>query len=97
MIVTDGVHIAGDTVTELHAFAEKAGIKRCWFHRNPRHPHYDKPKRYSVDQLLAHGAVATDSRTVLAAAQRAALTYAKPKRAVPKPVSSAEVRVGRTG
>jgi len=33
-------HMFGDTIEELHAFAEKLGIKRIWF--QPKSwPHYD--------------------------------------------------------
>jgi hypothetical protein len=35
-------HLLADTPEELHAFAEKAGIKRFWFHRSRKGvPHYD--------------------------------------------------------
>jgi hypothetical protein len=30
-----------DSKEELHAFAEKLRIKRCWYDGNRRHPHYD--------------------------------------------------------
>lgn len=33
------------TVENLHRMAEDLGIKRCWFHRGSKHPHYDIPKR----------------------------------------------------
>lgn len=32
------------TVPALHAMAAALGIKRCWFHADRRHPHYDIPK-----------------------------------------------------
>ena len=31
-------HLIADSIFELHAFAEKIGVKRCWFHRGN---HYD--------------------------------------------------------
>jgi hypothetical protein len=42
-------------VTELHAFAEKIGLKRYWF-QGGRLPHYDlvKSKR---DLAVKHGAI----------------------------------------
>lgn len=45
MIYFDGIHIVADTLSELHEFAEKIGIKRCWFEGVRKgHPHYDAPK-----------------------------------------------------
>jgi len=44
MIYHDGIHIVADSLAELHEFAEKMGIKRCWFHGVKKgHPHYDAP------------------------------------------------------
>ena len=34
-------HLMADSVAELHAFAMRAGVKRCWFHNTMRYPHYD--------------------------------------------------------
>lgn len=53
MIYTDDVHLVADSLKDLHEFASKIGLKRCWFH-NPRgknHPHYDlvhKGARYDA-------------------------------------------------
>ncbi|TXH11486.1 MAG: DUF4031 domain-containing protein [Spirochaetes bacterium] len=33
------------SVENLHRMAEILGIKRCWFHNAPGHPHYDIPKK----------------------------------------------------
>ena len=33
------------SVDNLHVMAEILGIKRCWFHNAPGHPHYDIPKK----------------------------------------------------
>jgi hypothetical protein len=52
MVYTDGVHVACSSLDELHLFMAKAGIKRCHFHRHRKHPHYDKPKRYDLVELL---------------------------------------------
>lgn len=30
-------------VTALHAMARALSIKRCWYHPDRRHPHYDIP------------------------------------------------------
>lgn len=36
-------HLAASTIEELHAFAERLGVKRCWFEnkRGRNQPHYD--------------------------------------------------------
>lgn len=40
---------------ELHAFAEKIGLKRCWFQNHQSLPHYDiTPNRRTV--AVAYGA-----------------------------------------
>lgn len=61
-------HLTADTLDELHAFTAQVGIHRCWFHRHPRHPHYDvtDPQR---DAALAAGALAVDSRELLSRAR----------------------------
>jgi hypothetical protein len=38
----DGIHLATDAdLEELHAEAERIGLRRCHFQNHPRHPHYD--------------------------------------------------------
>lgn len=44
MIYTDGVHIVADSLEELHIYMQSIGIKRCWYEKAKRHPHYDIPK-----------------------------------------------------
>lgn len=34
-------HMTADTLEELHAFAERLGLKKAWFQDHKRHPHYD--------------------------------------------------------
>jgi hypothetical protein len=34
-------HMWSDDLDELHALANKIGLKRHWFQDNPIHPHYD--------------------------------------------------------
>ena len=42
MIYTDGTHMVGDTLEELHAFAKSIGLSRSYFHGTRKgHPHYD--------------------------------------------------------
>lgn len=49
-------HLTADTLEELHAFANRIGLRRAWFQPHPRHPHYDlSSKRY--DAAIAAGAL----------------------------------------
>lgn len=32
------------SIENLHRMACRLGLKRCWFHNHPTHPHYDMPK-----------------------------------------------------
>lgn len=41
MLYTDGTHLIGDNLEELHFFAISVGLKRRWFQDHPQHPHYD--------------------------------------------------------
>lgn len=34
-------HLVADTITELHEFARKLGLKRAWFQHSASFPHYD--------------------------------------------------------
>ncbi len=45
-----------DDKTELHQFAIKIGLKRCWFHASRSAPHYDLTKLFR-DRAIAQGAV----------------------------------------
>jgi len=60
MIYCDGVHVAADSLAELHEWAEKNGIKRCWFHRGD---HYDLPKR--IRGTIPFDTVGVDSRRIV--------------------------------
>jgi hypothetical protein len=66
VIYTDGIHIASDlSVIELHGFALRAGLKKCWFHWDKRHSHYDKPKGYPLPALIECGAVKVASKELV--------------------------------
>lgn len=42
-------HLFTDTEEELHDFAKKIGMKRGWFQRHKRFPHYDLvPRRRAM-------------------------------------------------
>lgn len=59
-------HMVADTVIELHTFAAKIGVKRCWY-RNPigkNHPHYDI-KGKQIDAALENGAKQVTSKELI--------------------------------
>jgi len=37
----EACHLIGDSLEELHSFAEKIGLKHCWFQPRRKGPHYD--------------------------------------------------------
>lgn len=56
-------------VAELHAFAARVGLKRCWFQDRPGFPHYDVTlSKHS--KALALGAQLTDLGAWLLASRR---------------------------
>lgn len=67
MIYTDGVHMISDkSISELHEFAARLGLNKCWFEnrRNKGHPHYDlKPAQ--AEAAVAAGAVKVSSRDIV--------------------------------
>jgi hypothetical protein len=57
-----GGHLQADTAEELHAFAERLGLRREWFQSKPARPendHYDLG-RVGRERALELGAVAED-------------------------------------
>lgn len=53
MICTDGVHLAGNDLSELHRFAKAVGLKLSWFQRHKRHPHYDITTPRMLGKILS--------------------------------------------
>lgn len=49
-------HMIADTIEELHAMADRLGLKRAWFQYSATHPHYDLSlsKRELAIQFGAH-------------------------------------------
>lgn len=65
MVYTDGIHMVADTLTELHLFALKIGVKRCWYHGfRKNHPHYDLMGN-KLDLALSKGAIKVCSKKVV--------------------------------
>jgi Protein of unknown function (DUF4031) len=59
-----GGHLQADTPEELHAFAERLGMRREWFQSKPGRPendHYDLTQR-GRERALELGAIAEDRR-----------------------------------
>ena len=70
-------HLVADTLRELHAFAQRTGIKRCWFDadsrsKTGRKPHYDIPKYVLRESslLLSMETQLVSSREILAMSKR---------------------------
>jgi len=40
MVYTNGKYLIADSIKELHAFAQKIGLKRSWFQSTHIIPHY---------------------------------------------------------
>ena len=57
-VITDGVHLGCADRKKLHRFAEKIGLKRCWFHRD----HYDLTNEDVLKRALRAGALAAAGR-----------------------------------
>jgi uncharacterized protein DUF4031 len=60
-----GGHLQADTTGELHAFAERLGMRREWFQSKPGRPendHYDLTQAGRA-RALELGAIAEDRRT----------------------------------
>lgn len=49
-------HLVADTLEELHDFARRLGLKRCWFQDMASYPHYDVTIA-TREKALALGAI----------------------------------------
>lgn len=56
-------HLMADTVAELHEFAGKMQLKRCWFH-NGSQPHYDLTANKRLQALIAGAIELVDGRSL---------------------------------
>lgn len=63
-------HMAADTLDELHAMADRLGVKR-WFQSKPGAPHYDICKANRA-KAIRFGAVEVSRRVLLTKAQECA-------------------------
>ncbi|TJW73773.1 MAG: DUF4031 domain-containing protein [Mesorhizobium sp.] len=62
-------HMAADSLPELHAMAERLGVRR-YFQDKPGRPHYDLSKATRA-RAIALGAREVSSRALIEALQRA--------------------------
>lgn len=57
-IITDGVHVVStESEAELHAFAQRIGLKREWYQNHPKHPHYDITTQNKLTKAFKAGAI----------------------------------------
>jgi len=70
MIYTDGVHLVGDSLEELHKFARGMGLKREWFQDHPQHPHYDLTTVFALKRALSKGAELVNYRKIIEVVRR---------------------------
>lgn len=54
-------HMSADSLHELHAFAFLCGIKKHFFHRGSKYPHYDITSEQQVE-MIKFGAVLISSK-----------------------------------
>ncbi len=65
-ILTDGLHLISDeSITELHKFAAKIGMKREWFQDKPRYPHYDMTVSWRARRAIQAGAQLVTEREIV--------------------------------
>jgi hypothetical protein len=62
-------HLTADSKEELHAFAARIGVKRCWYHRGRTHPHYDLTGEQR-GRAVSEGACEVGSRELLTRAKQ---------------------------
>ena len=62
-------HLVADSTAELHAFAQRLGLKAEWFQSQSVYPHYDVTS--SMQQRALHlGAHLADRRTIVECGRR---------------------------
>lgn len=71
-------HLVADSLEELHAFALKIGIKRHFFHKTAKHPHYDLTEQ-QYHLAVTAGAHLVDSRTLIKVSRVAMGLAAEPE------------------
>jgi hypothetical protein len=62
-------HLVADSLDELHLFAARIGLRRCWFQGRASFPHYDVTTDVRERALLI-GAIAAGKTQMLVAARK---------------------------
>lgn len=66
MIYTDGIHLVATTLKELHCFAEKCNIKKCYYEGYRKgHPHYDLINPQIKNTAIKNGAKLTSAKDIV--------------------------------
>ncbi len=66
MIYTDKIHLVATSLKELHSFAEKIGINRCYYEGYKKgHPHYDLIRKWMYEAAVKKGAVLVSSKEII--------------------------------
>ena len=62
-------HLVGDSLSELHLFAARLGLKEAWFQSESVYPHYDVTLSLR-DRALKLGACMGARRTIIGCAKK---------------------------
>jgi len=57
-------HLVADTLSEVHAFARRLGLRQAWFQSKSVYPHYDVTVNVR-DRALTMGASMGDRQTII--------------------------------
>lgn len=83
-------HLVADSVAELHAFAQRLGLKREWFQDKSRYPHYDVTVKVR-QRALELGAVEGDKRAIITCAKQMYLEVLAVRAADPQMATGEQV------
>lgn len=64
-------HLTADSLEELHAIAARIGLRRSWFDRKAKYPHYDVTD-LQREEAIRHGANAVSSKEIIRVARQLA-------------------------
>lgn len=74
-------HLVADSLTELHAFARKLGLRPGWFQHASRYPHYDLTREMR-NRAIDLGAIAADRHKLVAVTTK----LRREKESTPRPM-----------